>query len=77
MPDHDRPRPEQDPGEPLIGHITARTQPDRVCQSCDQATVQVVAVTALVGAEERPIGGWAVCLACGTSPHPLLEGPDA
>ena len=55
-------------------HFQAVAEDTRECGDCGQAELDVVTVHA-VGEDgaERPAGGWAVCGACGATPHPTME----
>ncbi|MFJ7586967.1 hypothetical protein ACIQZO_06145 [Streptomyces sp. NPDC097617] len=78
MPDHDQSLPVPQDDEPFVSpDITVSVEPDRRCRACGQTSVHVIAVTMRAGTEDRVIGGWAWCEACGACPHPVMEKPDA
>jgi hypothetical protein len=66
---HDR-----EEARPPSPHIQALDGDVRECGDCGQAELDVVTMWAVAeDGTERPAGGWAICRACGATPHPTTE----
>ncbi|HLL37261.1 MAG TPA: hypothetical protein VK545_25985 [Streptomyces sp.] len=55
--------------------LTATASYDQRCADCGKDTLLIVRVQADVHGL-RTAGGWALCHACGATPHPVMETPD-
>ncbi|MFJ2205945.1 hypothetical protein [Streptomyces microflavus] len=65
---HDAPSPADDwPADPLLTLTVVR------CSACDEEALNIITVSITSGEGQRPIGGWAFCLACRATPHPTME----